>query len=745
MQTKTIVGYADQIVAAPGERIAFKVSCAEGVKDYRADIVRVICGDDTPGGPGLKLEPVASSVAKTYKARHQPIRTGSWVSVPAGPALAGLDSITVQAMILATTPAKGWQGLIGWWTEPTECGFGLFIDDKAETLLAVGDGKGGVGLVRSGKALVPGRWYLIAGTYDGKTGAASLIQEPVERFPHTDDAASVQATLKPGLIGRPNAPLTMATIVTEKAGAITAGAIFNGRIDAARVASRALDPAGIERLRDTPLAPACRDHLVAAWDFAREMSADRVVDASPNRLHGTTVNTPTRAARGWTWDGSSGDWRRKPEHYGAIHFHDDDLDDARWETDFTFEVPKDARSGFYAAMLTEGSSEDSIPFFVRPPRGIAKAKLLLLVPTASYMAYANVREVVDHPNAELMYNFLIAVNTDMMYLNDHPEIGLSMYDAHSDGSGVAYSSRLRPILNMRVKGPLWQYNADTHITDWLEAKGIAYDVLTDEDLHAEGVAMLERYTCVMTGTHPEYYSTPMLDAVEAYIHRGGRFIYTGANGFYWKVAFHPERPGIMEMRRAEDGSRSWIAEPGEYHMSFTGELGGLWQRSGRAPQKLVGTGFIAQGFDFSSYYAQKPGARNPRAAWIFDGVGEDERIGDFGLIGGGAAGLELDSVAARHGTPPHALVLASSENHTDSYLLVNEEIGHNFQTTLGRDNPDIHADIVFFEVAGGGAVFSTSSIAWAGSLAHEGYKNNVSRITENVVRRFLDPKPFPGA
>ena len=42
----------------------------------------------------------------------------------------------------------------------------------------------------------------------------------------------------------------------------------------------------------------------------------------------------------------------------------------------------------------------------------------------------------------------------------------------------------------------------------------------------------------------------------------------------------------------------------------------------------------------------------------------------------------------------------------------------------------------------GGAVFSTGSIAWAGSLAHNGYDNNVARITENVVRRFLDPRPF---
>jgi N,N-dimethylformamidase len=49
---------------------------------------------------------------------------------------------------------------------------------------------------------------------------------------------------------------------------------------------------------------------------------------------------------------------------------------------------------------------------------------------------------------------------------------------------------------------------------------------------------------------------------------------------------------------------------------------------------------------------------------------------------------------------------------------------------------------VFFETPNGGAVFATSSIAWAGSLSHNNYQNNVSRITSNVLKRFLDERPF---
>ena len=48
--------------------------------------------------------------------------------------------------------------------------------------------------------------------------------------------------------------------------------------------------------------------------------------------------------------------------------------------------------------------------------------------------------------------------------------------------------------------------ADTHLIDWLEVKGFEVDVITDEDLHFEGAALLKPYKVVLTGTHPEYYS-----------------------------------------------------------------------------------------------------------------------------------------------------------------------------------------------------------------------------------------------
>jgi hypothetical protein len=43
----------------------------------------------------------------------------------------------------------------------------------------------------------------------------------------------------------------------------------------------------------------------------------------------------------------------------------------------------------------------------------------------------------------------------------------------------------------------------------------------------------------------------------------------------------------------------------------------------------------SQGFDRSTFYERTAASFDPRAAFIFAGVGAKERIGDFGRIGGG--------------------------------------------------------------------------------------------------------------
>jgi len=283
----------------------------------------------------------------------------------------------------------------------------------------------------------------------------------------------------------------------------------------------------------------------------------------------------------------------------------------------------------------------------------------------------------------------------------------------------------------------WQFPSDLYIVDWLEHFGYRYDVLIDEDLHRDGMAALTPYRAVMTGSHPEYASERMLDAYEGYAASGGHLMYMGGNGFYWVITYSDEKPWVMEVRRGEAGVRAWQAAPGETTHSTTGEKGGLWRNRGRAPQKLFGTGFASEGYSGSYHYSRMPDSDDPAVAWMFDGVEPGVPIGDFGLVGGGASGQEIDRADVALGTPPGTFLLASAYHQDDSYKVVPEEIEFMFDGLGGTEYPNVRADMTYFESAGGGAVFAASSIAWSGALSFGEYENNVSRITANVLDRFI--------
>ena len=745
-----ILAYADRVSAAPGDTIQFMVSC-DGIETYDADLVRVVQGDINPAGPGYREEAIAHAFGGPFKGRHQPIHAGSYGTIEDRPTFQALTSFGLLAAIWPTLPGRGAQTILSRWEPASGAGFRLFLDDKGAPSIELRSMDGDGTVLSTGKPLLPERWYLVAGGYDAATGALSVSQRPLHAYPQVDDSGDASHSASPGLAQSGiSAPIMLAA---EPATACPASHHFNGRIDSPSLWSRPVAPEEMQALIDVGGEDPAPAALVAAWDFSRDLSSDRIADVSPNALHGRLVNLPTRGVAGRKWTGEEHNWTMRPEHYGAIHFHDDDIYDCGWEADISLTIPDDLRSGIYALRLHGDREEYYVPFAVRAPRGRPTAPVAFLLPTASYMAYANNRLGLDVPETEIVIGRLIQLNESDLFQQEHPELGLCFYDLHNDGSGVYYSSRLRPIVNMQPKiighlggvgSNIWQFNADTHILGWLEEMGQAFDVVTDEDLETEGLAALSGYRAVVTGTHPEYYSLKMLDALQAHVNRGGRLMYLGGNGFYWRISFHPELPGVIECRKSEDGIRAFAPRPGEFYASFTGEYTGLWRRNGRPPNGLTGIGMVSQGFDVSSPYIRTEASRDPRAAFIFEGV-EDEVIGDFGLCGGAAAGLELDAADPVWGTPPHTLVLASSKRHTDLYLMTPEDMNDPAPGLGGTEAEIIRAEMAFFETPNGGAVFSTGSIAWAGSLSHNGYDNNVARITTNVLRRFIEEAPFDPA
>lgn len=57
-----VLGYAEPLAVAPGEEIRFMVGTLGGPRRYRAEVVRLVCGDTGPAGPGLKTVRVPTPI-----------------------------------------------------------------------------------------------------------------------------------------------------------------------------------------------------------------------------------------------------------------------------------------------------------------------------------------------------------------------------------------------------------------------------------------------------------------------------------------------------------------------------------------------------------------------------------------------------------------------------------------------------------------------------------------------------------
>lgn len=693
-----LLAYADRLSARSGDTIAFKVSSF--LKEpFTAKLTRSISADPNPAGPGIVEEDASAFFdTQSFDSLIQPFYPGSYAVAQREVAITNPKKLTLRATVFPTLRTSTTQTIL------SIGNIVLSLNAEGAVSFSLGDSTVAVDV-----PLPLRRWAVLE--VEVNMGTVRLRHTPISA--DAGERVEKQAScLTPESVVA--APVVAAKILNG-----VALQHFNGKIEAPAILVDGND--------------------LAVWDFSQDISS--TVGRATIGPDLDLINFPTRATTGSNWDGSEMNWTHGPDQYAAIHFHDDDIYDFGWATDFTFTVPNNMPSGIYVMRLECDGYYDAIPFFICMPKGTRSAKLCVLVSTFTYAIYGNHARPDHKPTWQQRIDEWGAYPYNPA---SYSEYGLSTYNYHSDGSGICHASYRRPLFNLRPGyltfgeascSGLRHFQADSHLISWLHAKDIDYDIITDEELHYEGVEAIAQYSAVTTGTHPEYHTEQTLNALRDYRDAGGHLNYLGGNGFYWRIAIHKENKSMLEIRRAEDGIRAWAAEPGEYYNAFDAQYGGLWRRNGRAPQQLVGIGFAAQGEFFGDPYARA--CSDEKYAWVFKGLSDDV-FGNYGFSGNGAAGFELDRMDYHIGTPTNTVLLARSVTRENGFMLVPEEqLTHLTNLSGGSEQASKHADMIYIEAPGGGSVFSTGSITFCGSLPWNSYDNDISRLLENVISRAI--------
>ena len=255
------------------------------------------------------------------------------------------------------------QALVSCLNNAANTGFEVLLSTDGEVQVAIGTGSSTV-MVSTGFQPVIQRWCQVKLQVEGISVTLECIP-----LPHGVEPAEPSTSLSQDIAEPPRLDASVSFLLAASEHRTLSGTqnitapsnFFNGRLDSVKL---------------SVLGPT--EQTIFHYDFSLEIPSDTIVDVSGNRRNGVLVNAPSRAVLGHDWDGSQNDWTKARSGYGAIHFHEDDLDDACWETDFDFVIPEDARSGVYSVELTSQARDVSelVLFFVRPsPRTTEKVRL----------------------------------------------------------------------------------------------------------------------------------------------------------------------------------------------------------------------------------------------------------------------------------------------------------------------------------------------------------------------------------
>ena len=350
-----------------------------------------------------------------------------------------------------------------------------------------------------------------------------------------------------------------------------------------------------------------------------------------------------------------------------------------WSESFKWTIPDSWPSGIYSAMCADARGEKvSISFVVKPSLS-DRSQIAVLANVNTWLAY-------NGWGGRSKYDGSARVS----FLRPNP------------GAGPEASSHL-------TRGELW-------VLGWLEKEGYRPDVYSDIDFHIgnDDGFDITQYKCLILSTHPEYWTRQMYDNLKAFLDAGGSVAYLGGNGLYENGEYENDRSSMAFRAGVEGGPRVEalfrVLTPSRPERSI---LGVATERCG-----VIGS-------PYEVLAAEHP---------MFAGTGlrNGDTFGDAGLntgFGNGKASAWEVDTADGPGATRIPVACATEEAAVPSSQLPSGLV------VLARgqfDGAGPGADMIYYDHAAGGFVFSVGSLTFGGSLVVD---PKLQQIMRNVLAR----------
>ena len=726
-------GYPASHSVAAGQRLAFQFSSDV---PYRLEICRLGTEVDNPAGDEVMHD------AGGFRARTQPIFPGSYVHIDRR--LRGVrNSLSLEAWVRPWSLER-LQGIISQEDKEDSSGFALGVGKDGYVGFYIGDGvspdEAVVHRTEPG-VLKRGQWQHVVATFDGRIKRVFVNGVLHGEWPFPSVLRPGVHPLRLGAMGERGATTRFLD------GDLAMVVIYGSALSAARIE---------ERFRQRGLQPAAGSDDLGCWSFEEERGAV-VGDRSRHRRTGQLINHGTWMIGGPSFEPEVprfGDYdpHRDPARGHGLRLASDDLFDCRWESTFTWNVPRTARSGLYVARARFGGLENTrqydSTFLVRPAPRRAPSRILVLCSTNTWRAYNGA------PFGVWPDSLHAVIGTDGLPNSPGNPPAFCLYRRHAAGQGT-YHMGLR--LPWPVAGPYVLYGGPTRYSHlmraerflhaWLEKEGYSFDLAADDDLHRDP-ELLRRYQVVMLNGHSEYWSLPMLTGLEAFLRNGGNLAVLSGNSLFWRVSFDPEET-VMECRKVDaPGDQMLPRERGESWHSDDGLRGGLLRDCGHPGWKYTGLetlGWNNQGNprNFGPYVATGTDHflfHQPEETGIQPG----ERFGQgpqggLPLANGHEFDLRLSTLAAlqQEPSPPGSTVPADPPGIVPlaNGIIPWKEGGAAFDYFFRPIQPktDQGGEMIYWERPGGGRVFNAGSIGSGWALSAD---PKFQTLMRNVLAHF---------